>query len=214
VAYSYYAYLDDVTSNDARSPEFAGSRWFTRGWTLQELIAPLMMVFYGKCWGKIQEKSELVSTLQSITGINAGVLQGEPLGRVAVAKRMSWAARRQTTREEDVAYCLLGIFNVNMPILYGEGSKAFVRLQEEIMKDSDDQPLFAWTATHESAARFPYRGLPPLTFPRYIDSILLFWLLKKAILITLLSLQDIGSNVLNNAPSTKCRRYCNNVLVA
>jgi hypothetical protein len=154
-----YAYLDDVTSNDARSPEFAGSRWFTRGWTLQELIAPLKVVFYGKYWGKIHEKSELVSTLQSITGINAGVLQGEPLDRVAVAKRMSWAARRQTTREEDVAYCLLGIFNVNMAMLYGEGSKAFVRLQEEIMKDSDDQSLFAWTATNESAARFPYRGL-------------------------------------------------------
>jgi hypothetical protein len=74
------------------------------------------------------------------------------LEQASVAKRMSWASGRSTTREEDIAYCLLGIFNVNMPLLYGEGHKAFVRLQEEIMKVSTDQSLFAWTPSPDSYA--------------------------------------------------------------
>ncbi|KAJ4355566.1 uncharacterized protein N0V89_003584 [Didymosphaeria variabile] len=69
---------------------------------------------------------------------------GADLGSVSVAERMRWASKRETTRTEDIAYCLLGIFDVNMPLLYGEGEKAFTRLQEEIMKNSDDQTIFAW----------------------------------------------------------------------
>jgi hypothetical protein len=78
-----------------------------------------------------------------------------PLADVPVAVRMSWAATRETTREEDMAYCLLGIFDVNMPMLYGEGEKAFIRLQEEIIKQSPDMSIFAWKASTD----MDYSGL-------------------------------------------------------
>ncbi len=83
--------------------------------------------------------------LSSITGIDASILShAQDLGSVSVAKRMSWASRRVTTRVEDAAYCLMGLFEINMPMLYGEGEKSFVRLQEEIMKESNDESLFLW----------------------------------------------------------------------
>lgn len=90
------------------------------------------------------DESSLQETISRITGIDVGVVKGvRDLESMSVAKRMSWAATRRTTRMEDRAYCLMGLFNVNMPMLYGEGEKAFIRLQEGIMKDSDDQLLFA-----------------------------------------------------------------------
>jgi hypothetical protein len=125
--------------------ELARARWFTRGWTLQELIAPSQMKFYGKGWEFLGSKDSLTGFLAGITGIETAALQGEDLEAFSVAQRMSWASERTTTRSEDLAYSLLGIFDVNMPLLYGEGTKAFTRLQEEIMKDSNDQTLFAWT---------------------------------------------------------------------
>lgn len=149
-----YAYLADVpTEVDINSKEsvFAKSRWFTRGWTLQELIAPQDVVFYSQDWVKLGEKSSndensLHDIISSITRIDSTVLQGlRDLESMSLAKRMSWASTRRTTRIEDRAYCLMGLFNVNMPMLYGEGEKAFIRLQEEIMKESDDRkpsPLF------------------------------------------------------------------------
>ncbi|RYN49701.1 hypothetical protein AA0114_g6338 [Alternaria tenuissima] len=152
-----YAYLDDVnvfseaeindsTSNDRFSKdELAKSRWFTRGWTLQELIAPEEIVFYGKHWRRIDEKASMCAALERMTGISVNVLAGtDRVEDQSIAKRMSWMAGRTTTRTEDMAYSLMGIFDVNMPLLYGEGNKAFVRLQEEIMKDSADHSLFAW----------------------------------------------------------------------
>jgi hypothetical protein len=144
-----YAYLEDVTSimSEVHSEnlEFRCSRWFTRGWTLQELIAPAKVLFFGKKWTYLGDKLNLSSLISSITRIHEDVVQNPPtLSRMSVAKRMSWAATRETTRIEDVAYSLLGIFGVNMPLLYGEGNKAFIRLQEEILKESDDQSLFAW----------------------------------------------------------------------
>jgi hypothetical protein len=149
-----YAYLNDVdvyveagANWNVRFSEdqLAMSRWFTRGWTLQELLAPSHLVFYGKEWRFIGHKSFLYETIERITGIDAAVLSGERhIGDESIAKRMSWMARRTTTRSEDMAYSLMGIFDVNMPLLYGEGEKAFVRLQEEIMKDSADHSLFAW----------------------------------------------------------------------
>ena len=143
-----YAYLSDVSESaaiDGAGSECARSRWFTRGWTLQELIAPRSMVFYSANWTKIGEKSNSISPLLSTTtGIDADILTGDrELETASVAKRMSWAARRTTTRTEDLAYSLMGIFSVNMPMLYGEGAKAFISLQEEIMKASDDETLFA-----------------------------------------------------------------------
>ncbi len=167
-----YAYLSDVPKGDdprSNSSRFCKSLWFTRGWTLQELIAPTKLGFYGADWSKIGEKADLIPELQSLTSINAEILAGAPLNTICVAKRMSWAASRRTTREEDIAYCLMGIFSVNMPMLYGEGSQAFIRLQEEIWKETEDQSLFAWRATPESEKEAPYRGIMASSPDEFVD---------------------------------------------
>ncbi|KAK3394988.1 hypothetical protein B0H63DRAFT_518057 [Podospora didyma] len=165
-----YIYLCDVDEDgDIHDPDsqFFNSRWFTRGWTLQELIAPEKLEFYQSDWTKIGDKSTMTSLLHEITGIDEVLLEETKcLLRMSVAKRMSWAARRETTRAEDIAYCVMGIFDVNMPMLYGEGPKAIIRLQEEIMKESDDQSLFAWKASAESARIFPLPGIAGLVASR------------------------------------------------
>ncbi|KAK0746756.1 heterokaryon incompatibility protein-domain-containing protein [Schizothecium vesticola] len=151
-----YAYLSDVSS-DHDTPvaqlahpdtDFRRSKWFTRGWTLQELIAPRKVVFYNFRWLRIMEKrtrGNWHSVLEKITGIPCEVLDGSAsLTKITVAARMTWAANRRTTRKEDIAYCLLGIFKINMSMLYGEGDRAFTRLQEEIIRTSDDESIFAW----------------------------------------------------------------------
>ncbi len=99
--------------------------------------------------------------LKNITGIRPAILFGGSLHNISIAQRMSWAARRVTTRIDDIAYSLLGIFGVNMPLLYGEGDKAFTRLQEEILRNSDDESLFAWKASEEISytGDIPLRGL-------------------------------------------------------
>ncbi|KAK2736253.1 het domain protein [Colletotrichum kahawae] len=156
-----YAYLSGVSSTVDTSKtdgDFAACRWFTRGWTLQELLAPDDLIFFSDDWVKIGEKPTLSRPLSVITGIEEDILKGtRPIESASIAKRMSWAAHRKTTRPEDVAYCLMGLFGVNMPMLYGEGDKAFLRLQEEIMKQSDDQSLFAWVDL--SASTETYHGL-------------------------------------------------------
>ncbi|KAK4952455.1 hypothetical protein LTR10_009261 [Elasticomyces elasticus] len=145
-------------------PTFQSCRWFTRGWTLQELIAPVELRFYDRSGTLILPRRAFASRLSTITGISADILDWpfglrpsviesrngrlislrEILSKYNVAQRMSWAARRETSRKEDVAYSLLGIFNVNMPLLYGEGDRAFVRLQEEIVRISTDHSILAW----------------------------------------------------------------------
>ena len=159
-----YAYLEDLADSMVLPIEDAslirGCRWFSRGWTLQELLAPRDIVFYGPGWVNIGRKGELVEILEQATGIPRAALTGETrLDQISVADRMNWAARRQTTREEDIAYCLMGIFDVNMPMMYGEGRKAFLRLQEEIVKQTQDDSLFAWRASDKTASAAPYRGL-------------------------------------------------------
>ncbi|KAI0742563.1 heterokaryon incompatibility protein-domain-containing protein [Daedaleopsis nitida] len=153
-----YVYLREVrTVSPARMIEtvcnprnvqntlFARDRWHTRGWTLQELIAPRVVHFLSKDWHFLGSRADLAEGLQVITRIPATVLRLQQKPKdISVAQRMSWAAGRQTTRPEDEAYCLLGIFDINMPTLYGEGRKAFQRLQEEIMRQSPDTTLFAW----------------------------------------------------------------------
>ncbi|MCJ1361134.1 hypothetical protein MMC16_000231 [Acarospora aff. strigata] len=143
-----FAYLTDVSMSvdtEISNSEFAKSVWFRRGWTLQELIAPSQLVFFSREWIEVGSKATLRNTLAEITGIDVGILTGvRNLDFASIAKRMSWASHRATTRIEDIAYSLMGLFDVNMPMLYGEGEKAFTRLQEEIMKHSDDQSLFAW----------------------------------------------------------------------
>lgn len=147
-----YAYLTDVPPHQP-DPEsllkesvFPTSRWFTRGWTLQELIAPSSVVFFDSSWASLGTRSELCDIICEITGIDKSVLGGKDPGLCSIAKRMSWASKRETTRAEDIAYCLMGLFKVKMPLLYGERERAFIRLQEEIMKLYDDHSLFAWKA--------------------------------------------------------------------
>lgn len=137
-----YAYLADVPFC-----EFSQSRWFTRGWTLQELIAPSTVIFFDKEWEVIGTKSELARLISDRTQIPIGILSGDDIWTASVAQRMSWASKRKTTRIEDLAYCLMGIFDIHMPMIYGEGERAFIRLQEQIMKTSDDFSLFAWRST-------------------------------------------------------------------
>jgi len=162
-----YAYLEDVIDwkdvtayfisnghslNGLKS--FTNSKWFTRGWTLQELIAPPIVEFYDAFWSEMGTRSSLQETLTLVTGINRDVLTGGNPLDYAVAVRLSWAARRETSRLEDKAYCLFGILGVNMPLLYGEGKRAFRRLQEEILRVDEDYTLFAWDASL-SRGRFP-----------------------------------------------------------
>ena len=125
--------------------ELKGSVWFTRGWTLQELLAPKKVEFFNSKFLKIGSRQDLKSHVTKITGIAADCLVGErSIDDASLAERMSWAARRRTTREEDVAYSLLGVFGVSMPLLYGEGMRSFMRLQAEIILRSDDESIFAW----------------------------------------------------------------------
>jgi hypothetical protein len=147
-----YAYLADVpagvTDEDCwkLNSAFRASRWFKRGWTLQELLGPKEVVFFSEDWGEIGRKATMSNLVSHITGIDSKcLLQRERIASASIAERMSWAADRATTRTEDISYCLLGLFDVNMPLIYGEGAKAFIRLQEEIMKVSEDHSIFAWT---------------------------------------------------------------------
>lgn len=140
-----YAYLSDLSPEVSTEHGMPGCRWFTRGWTLQEPIAPKTLIFYDKSWSKRGSKRSLGSLIRNITGIDEEILcESGSLPTCSVAMKMSWASGRNTTRIEDMAYCLLGIFDINMPLLYGEGHKAFLRLQEAIAEQTDDMSLFAW----------------------------------------------------------------------
>ena len=144
-----YAYLSDVPCSQSWLLAFRRSTWFTRGWTLQELLAPSVVRFFDDQWHAIGDKSDLAGEIEAITRIpeRAVLANFEGLENVhsfSIALRMSWAAARDTSRVEDIAYCLMGIFGINMPLLYGEGEKSFLRLQEEIMKVSNDETIFAW----------------------------------------------------------------------
>lgn len=151
-----YVYLFDVTVPSFS--EFAQSSWWTRGWTLQELLAPQELTFFTAEWNAIGPKKHMDMTISRITNINPNIVNGTiPLRSVCIAQRMSWASTRTTSRIEDMAYCLLGLFGVNMPLLYGEGENAFLRLQQEIIKDSDDETIFAWK--DESIAANTLHGL-------------------------------------------------------
>ncbi|KAH8595415.1 heterokaryon incompatibility protein-domain-containing protein [Bisporella sp. PMI_857] len=150
-----YAYLEDY---DASSPQsqLSSCKWFKRGWTLQELIAPAIVKFYDSKWVEFGTKDDLCQQISDITGIDPRVLRGADPTKLTVAERMSWASGRLTSRIEDIAYSLMGLFNVFMPMLYGEGNRAFIRLQEEIMKQSEDYTIFAWKSGGSEPSR---RGL-------------------------------------------------------
>jgi hypothetical protein len=152
VCYAYLQDVDDVETTIESS--FAKSIWWSRGWTLQELIAPAKVEFYNREWHLLGTKNTLLLNVSKISGIAIAILHGAALSSCTVAQRMAWAACRKTTKVEDMAYCLMGLFDVNMPMLYGEGSKAFLRLQREIMEASDDHSIFAWELDQEG-----YHGL-------------------------------------------------------
>ncbi|KAK6833308.1 Vegetative incompatibility protein HET-E-1 [Apiospora arundinis] len=127
---------------------FQKSRWWSRGWTLQELLAPKDLVFFSSDWSPLGNKTNLSEWILGFTTIHRKALHdASSIPTFSIAQRMSWAAGRQTTVPEDMAYCLLGIFDINMPMLYGQGHKAFLKLQEEIIRVSDDHSILAWDKT-------------------------------------------------------------------
>jgi hypothetical protein len=131
-----YVYLTDVDSKYTESDwrtAFARSRWHSRGWTLQELIAPQVVEFYAHDGSLLGDKDSLGTLISHITGISGTALRGQPLSEVSVDIKLSWTRSRTTKREEDHVYSLFGIFDVSMPLIYGEGKeKAFRRLYEQI----------------------------------------------------------------------------------
>jgi len=146
-----FAYLSDVPfvphDQESQARRFAESRWFQRGWTLQELLGPKRLIFFSDAWDGIGDRASLAPSISIATRIDAkflGYNGREYLAEASIAEKMDWAATRKTIRIEDEAYCLLGIFGINMPLLYGEGRNAFLRLQEELIRRSDDQSIFAW----------------------------------------------------------------------
>jgi hypothetical protein len=138
-----YVYLSDYVYRP--NSDLFNSRWWTRAWTLQELVAPEYVHFFDAHWQEIGTKSDKADDIASRMSIDVGTLRDSKLMySQCVAQRMSWAAHREATREEDLAYSLLGIFNINMTMQYGEGEKAFVRLQQEITRTTSDMSIFAW----------------------------------------------------------------------
>ncbi|KAK9784096.1 hypothetical protein SCAR479_00655 [Seiridium cardinale] len=205
-----FAYLADVPGNPESTfgPVFANSRWFERGWTLQELLAPPQLLMLGSNWGYIGNRDSLVEQISTITGIGTRYLTTHEaeihyresdklyfhdhysnisrLRRVrdaTVAEKLSWAAARQTTRKEDIAYCLLGLCAVNMPLLYGEGTAAFIRLQEAIIRQKFDPTLLAWNVVIEGSEKRILR-------PQTTSSPSVWWSLGR----TLLGLEDPWSH--------------------
>ncbi|CAK7219861.1 hypothetical protein SCUCBS95973_003964 [Sporothrix curviconia] len=127
---------------------FKDSAWFTRGWTLQELLAPTKVQFFSFEWLPLGTKESERRLITDITDIDSDYIKRpEDVSTASVARRMSWMAKRRTTRVEDTAYCLLGLFGIHMALLYGEGHRAFLRLQEEIIRVSNDQTIFCWQAS-------------------------------------------------------------------
>ncbi|KAL9047736.1 MAG: hypothetical protein Q9206_006507 [Seirophora lacunosa] len=211
-------YLSDVVlkgqhAGDADfDVQFSASAWFTRGWTVQELLAPRHLTFYDADWMEIGGKSKLAAPIAVVTGIGIQYVWKSPsefmddtrgrrevIEEASVATRMSWVSRRQTSRSEDIAYCMLGLFNVNMPLLYGEGAvKAFLRLQSEILSKSEDETIFAWTS--DSAGSSSLLATEPRFFANsaeyspipYRDSQLLrFWTTNRGLALQLPSSNDL-----------------------
>ncbi len=158
--YRYYynaaecvVYLEDVPARvegsiaqEGQLSAIKSSRWFTRCWTLQELLASKTRYFFSGDWSLVEAPTDFNGVVAEVTGIDQQVLQDrDMLPTFPIAQRMRWASQRNATRNEDIAYSLMGLFDVQMPIIYGEGAtKAFRRLQTEIMQNSFDQTIFAW----------------------------------------------------------------------
>ena len=156
------AYLEDFDKSD----------WFTRGWTLQELLAPPWVVFVNRDWTTLGNRGVLSDRISKITNIDKFLLSHGLSNITPISEKFSWTAKRSTQRVEDMAYSLLGLFGVNMSLLYGEGTRAFDRLQAEIIKTSTDESIFAWTGVSDEDEGFFARH--PSKF--YSGQSLIIWL--------------------------------------
>ncbi|KAH7071148.1 heterokaryon incompatibility protein-domain-containing protein [Paraphoma chrysanthemicola] len=140
-----FAFLTEWSADVEVADSMQRCRWFMRGWTLQELIAPKNITFFDSVYNIRGSKVTLIDTIHQATSIDEQLLLGRnSLAAYSIAQKMSWAVSRQTKRTQDEAYSLLGIFDLNMLLLYGEGAKAFRRLQEEIIRSNSDLSIFAW----------------------------------------------------------------------
>ena len=182
-----YVYLSDISVKDFNGisdqrewkPAFRRCKWFTRGWMIQELIAPASVEFFSREGMRLGDKQSLAHTIHETTGIPIEALHGSPMSEFSIEERMSWVAHRQTTREEDKAYCLLGILGVSMPAIYGEGTRnAFIRLQKEIQESQQ------WSSTisqhdipHEPQSRQNYGNVSALisAFLNFLDIYVFFY---------------------------------------
>ena len=213
-----YVALEDLPPDIAPEEGFSMCRWFTRGWTLQELLAPRTVKFYDMGWNYRGLKLDFISTIARITSVPLWLLKGDTdVADYSVAEKMSWAAGRQTTRVEDIGYCLLGIFDVNMPLIYGEGIKAFRRLQEEIVKRYNDLTIFAWESPSQQSSRLGLFAHSPEAFGGsagivpFSDDFLDFSVSNKGLLRSGDSIQRIASVNRNNQPYEDTVRYLINL---
>ncbi|KAJ4290293.1 hypothetical protein N0V90_010509 [Kalmusia sp. IMI 367209] len=138
-----YVYLSDVSTVKRKTSgkivhwesALRGSRWFTRGWTLQELLAPRSIDFFSRERKFLGSKISLTQQIHEITGIPKAAIRGARLSQFTIDERLLWIEHRQTKLAEDRAYSLLGLFNVYIAPLYGEGTEgAFRRLLDEVHK--------------------------------------------------------------------------------
>ena len=166
-----YVHLSDVSVSYERpshgsarfEEEFTRSQWFTRGWTLQELLAPRRISFYNLNWIFIGVKSDLLDEVSKATNIEKRYLS-EP-GYACVAQKMSWLSHRKTSRIEDMSYCMFGLFGINLPLLYGEGERAFNRLQLEILRKSTDESIFVFDPEPAMHSRMAHAQPVLASFP-------------------------------------------------
>jgi Heterokaryon incompatibility protein (HET) len=157
-----YVYLSDVSLYAQEGKIHPGwesalhnSRWFTRGWTLQELLAPKIVEFFSRDGIQLGDKHSLERQITEITRIPLDALRGDRPSKFSVEERFLWAKERQTTKEEDKAYCLLGIFGIFLPLIYGEGqSNAMRRLRKEIRESGNTDPPSIGTIHHKQCALF------------------------------------------------------------
>jgi tetratricopeptide (TPR) repeat protein len=157
-----YVFLSDVSVSTATEPvqrsdweaSFSNSAWFTRGWTLQELIAPESVEFFSREGQCVGDKASLEQLVNEITGIPLAALRNRPLDQFSTSERKRWAEHRVTTEEEDIVYCLLGILGVSMPAVYGEGQEsARKRLQDEVEAASNVPSIIPFSQNHHFVGR-------------------------------------------------------------
>lgn len=176
-AHVCYAYLSDVRKSrdpDQTAFSFQRSNWFQRGWTLQELLAPSNLVFLDKAWeylGTRKSRKVDIAFCTTIAVRHIDSFASSYVHQVSVAERLSWIEGRIPTRREDQSYFLLGLFEINMPLLYGEGSSAFKRLQEEVIRSSNDESIFLWRKFSYRYGGERYTGRILADSPRKFDTV-------------------------------------------